>query len=160
MKYQKPRSFSSFGAEPEPTPDAEAPPLPNDGMRHRQPPDQCMSNFGAMNFDDMCVRCTKIHKAILLRRKTVANGCSEQESALAATKADVIIAQYQLTRGDVFDRQYNAIAIIKRVAAQKTYHDKYGAANVRNQPWNKTSGPRGGKKINDYFRKPQFMSEY
>lgn len=132
---------------------------PQDGMRHRRDP-QCQSNFGAMNYDPECLRCTKINKAIMLRRKTVANGSSEQEAALAILMSDKIIAQYKLSRGDIFDRLYDARAIVQRVAAQKTYHDKYGAANVRNQPWNKTSGPRGGKKINDYFRKPEFMSEF
>ena len=160
MKYHKPRSFSSFGAEPEvPKPEAPPPPPPLPGMQHNRDP-RCMSNHGAMIYDPECVRCMKINKVIMLKRKTIANGSTEEEAALAIIVADRLIKQYALTRGDIFDRQYNANAISRRVVAQKTYHDTYGAAAARNQPWNKSAGPRGGKKINDYFRKPQFMSEY
>lgn len=135
---------------------------PQDGLRHRVKTDideGCQSNFGAMNYDDTCLRCAKIKIVIYLRRKSPSNGCSEQESAAAMALADKIIAKFKLTRGDIFDREYNAVAIAKRVTAQKEYHDKYGAANVRNQPWNKTSRPNA-KQMRDHFRKPDFMSDF
>lgn len=132
-----------------------------DGLRHRTPEQggQCMSNFGAMNYDDTCLRCSKIKIVIYLRRKSPDNGCSEAESTAAMALADRLIAKFQLTRGDIFDREYNAVAITRRVTAQKEYHDKYGAANVRNQPWNKTSRPSQSQ-MNKHFRQPGFMSDF
>lgn len=136
----------------------------NDGLHHKQPPEDnselgCQTNMGAMNYDDSCLRCSKIKIVIYLRRKSPGNGCSEAESTAAMALADKIIAKFQLTRGDIFDREYNAVAITRRVMAQKTYHDKYGAANVRNQPWNKTSRVNQTQ-MNKFFKQPNFMSDF
>lgn len=75
-------------------------------LRHNQ---ECTSNFGAMQYDSKCTRCTKIRAVIFLRRKNTRNGCSQQESTLALVKATQIIETYKLTKGEVFDREYDSV---------------------------------------------------
>ena len=59
-----------------------------------------------MVFDQRCARCSAIKKVIYLRRKTVENGCHEDESNAAQTISDALVAKYGLTRGEVYDRTY------------------------------------------------------
>lgn len=74
--------------------------------RHNQ---SCSSNFGAMQYDSSCARCVKVRTVIMLRRKNTRNGCSQQESILATMKATSIIETYKLTKGEIFDREYDSI---------------------------------------------------
>jgi hypothetical protein len=84
--------------------------------RHNQ---DCSSNFGAMVYDSQCARCQKINKVIMLRRKNVRNGCSQQESIIATAKATSIIETYKLTRGEIYDREYDSVMIAKRTDIQQ-----------------------------------------
>lgn len=66
----------------------------------------CESNLAAGNYDNRCLRCTKIKHVISLRRKTVANGASVQEESSAKVIAQGIVQKFKLTRGEIFDREF------------------------------------------------------
>lgn len=116
------------------------------GMRHNQ---DCSSNFGAMNYDPECGRCTKINKVIMLRRKNAANGCTQQESIAASVLATRIIEQFKLTRGEIADRAYDTVMVAKTVAAQQQYHNTYGSSKARHTY---SRRPSGYTKMSGYNR--------
>lgn len=62
-----------------------------------------------MRYDSRCMRCVKIKHVIALRRKTLANGSSPQEEESAKAIADKLVAQYKLTRGECFDREFRTV---------------------------------------------------
>lgn len=65
----------------------------------------CKSILSAMIYDSKCVRCKKIKYVIALRRKGLA-GASPEEAESADALAGKLVAQYKLTRGETFDREY------------------------------------------------------
>jgi len=67
----------------------------------------CSSNLATMQFDGACYRCKQIRLVVFLRRK--ANGGDTGEVALALEKAEAIRRQFRLTRGEIFDRQYEEV---------------------------------------------------
>lgn len=69
----------------------------------------CTSNFAAMNWDPACTRCRFIKRVVFLRRKTIAQGASPQEEAAALELADSLREKYGLTRGEIFDRQFEPV---------------------------------------------------
>jgi hypothetical protein len=73
------------------------------GSRHNL---DCKSSIGNEIYDQNCVRCQKIKKVISLRRKTTKNGASLQEASAAYKLAGEIIDDYELTRGETFDKKY------------------------------------------------------
>lgn len=81
-------------------------------MRHNQKwrdGRDCLSNYGAMQYDTTCPRCSKIRAVIFLRRKNTRNGCSQDETLLASMKATKMIETYKLTKGEIFDREYDSV---------------------------------------------------
>jgi hypothetical protein len=69
----------------------------------------CGSNFAAHQYDPRCTQCGKIRTVVFLRRKTVRNGCSQEEATSALVKATAIIETYKLKKGDYFDREYDSV---------------------------------------------------
>jgi len=67
---------------------------------------KCTSAPAIGDFDKRCPKCKQIWRVVLLRRKSVALGASEQEQEAAYAVADSIIDKYGLRRGEVFDRLY------------------------------------------------------
>src|SRR5208282_2774022 len=66
----------------------------------------CRSALARMEYDPRCVRCSQIKKVIHLRRKTTGAGCLEGEVDAAQAISDALVAKYNLTRGEVYDRAY------------------------------------------------------
>lgn len=97
-----------------------------DGLKHEL---KCTSNLAAMLWDAKCLRCTKIKRVVLLRRKTTVNGASEGEMALALKQAEKIRLEFKLTRGEIFDRLYEAPPTVTQVVQD---HFKRAAADYNN----------------------------
>ena len=77
-----------------------------DGHAHNL---NCTSQLASMHYDPTCTRCSKIKKVVFLRRKTVANGATSQEESTALEQADRIRETFKLTRGEIFDRQFEVV---------------------------------------------------
>lgn len=120
----------------------------NDGTRHNR---DCTSSFGAMRYDLQCVRCTKIKKVIMLKRKNLRNGCSQEETVAAMMLARRLVEDYELTRGEVFDREYDPEMLAARKESQRRWHQQYGPAGVRR--------PKGFKKLHQYFQQTQDLDD-
>jgi hypothetical protein len=78
------------------------------GSRHNL---DCKSRLVQEEYDETCFRCQKIKKVIALRRKQVKTGASLLESKSAYELAGRIIDDYELTRGETFDKKYTDIPI-------------------------------------------------
>ena len=77
----------------------------NDGSRHIE---SCQVNFAAMLFDkEHCLRCKKCWLVVQLRRKS--RGGTEEEADSALTVANRIMDQFKLTRGEVYDREFEVV---------------------------------------------------
>jgi|HubBroStandDraft_3_1064219.scaffolds.fasta_scaffold27021_8 hypothetical protein len=71
----------------------------------------CKSSLSMELYDPKCLRCSKIKKVIALRRKQVKYGASIEEAKASYLLAAKIIDDFQLTRGETFDKKYQDVAI-------------------------------------------------
>ena len=127
----------------------------SDAQRHiTSDGQQCSVNFGAMLFDPDCARCGKINKVIMLKRKRTSTGCLPGEAAAALAMATRIIEQYRLTKGEVFDREYDVPVIVQRQAAQKEYNERWRGAGARHTY---TRRPTGFRKMSGYYKVEEDM---
>jgi hypothetical protein len=92
-------SSKQQSSKQQPIPDREE----YEGSRHNL---DCKTQLSNEIYDANCIRCQKIKKVIGLRRKTTKNGASIQEAAAAYKLAGTLIDDYELTRGETFDKKY------------------------------------------------------
>ena len=92
-------SSKQQSSKQQPIPDREE----YEGNRHNL---DCKTQLSNEIYDANCIRCQKIKKVIGLRRKTTKNGASIQEAAAAYKLAGTLIDDYELTRGETFDKKY------------------------------------------------------
>lgn len=78
-------------------------PLKAEGFRHNV---DCTSNLASQTYDARCLRCAKIRMVVFLRRKTVHNGATLDESLVALEKASDLVSKWSLTKGEVHDFTY------------------------------------------------------
>jgi hypothetical protein len=89
----------------------------------------CGSSLAAQDYDNKCLRCKQIKKVVMLRRKTTDNGCGQSESDAAQAIANKLIAQFRLTRGEIYDRLYAPkIDIAAQLAAQRAAEERKAQA--------------------------------
>lgn len=92
-----------------------------DGNRHIL---DCQTNLSIEQYDDRCLRCSKIKKVISLRRKQTKYGATLHEARIAHELAQKIINDYELTRGETFDKKYQDISIPPRPAPRRPKNEK------------------------------------
>lgn len=70
--------------------------------------DPCHTIVSRSHFDLACAYCAAVHKVILLRRRTVANGASPNEALIAESLAQRLIAKYAVPIAWLRDRLYTS----------------------------------------------------
>jgi|SRR5215475_5993928 len=86
-----------------------------DGERHNI---DCKSSLAAGTYDPDCVRCKKISQTIALRRRS-AHTAFPEEAISASIMANRLIERYKLTRGEIYDREYDTTIIAYKNTVQK-----------------------------------------
>jgi len=81
--------------------------------------DDCKCQPSRSQFDSRCPRGSTIWKIILLRRKTITNGCSIDESAAALALAQRLIRKHGLVAAELLDRAYTAPSAQPLIRARK-----------------------------------------
>jgi len=79
----------------------------------------CATMFQPGKFDRNCPRCSKIEKVIYLRRKTIENGCTQDEMVSAVKLAQSLADKYLLVDAELIDRAFAPDVKAAEKAAQE-----------------------------------------
>ena len=92
----------------------------------------CTTRLGDLStVDSNCTRCKAIKRVVFLHRK--ARGGFVAEARSARLKADELIETYRLTRGEVFDREYEVVPTAqeeRQAARQRRSRQKIYTAGI------------------------------
>jgi hypothetical protein len=84
----------------------------------------CNSAWASGQYDTSCLRCKKIKAVVMLRRKNIRQGAAPQEFLAAKAMADRIIAEFALTRGEVYDREFPEAQLPERSLGMGTVRQR------------------------------------